>query len=101
MVKRLRDQSQADAELALLLDDAAAVLFLPRPDALEELLAAEVIAGLALLDAQLLLDLDLGGDAGVVRAGQPQGAVALHALVARQDILQRGSRARGPCGAGR
>ena len=26
----------ADAELALLLDDAAAVLFLPRPDALEE-----------------------------------------------------------------
>ena len=80
----------ADAELALLLDDAAAVLFLPRPDALEELFAAEVIAGLALLDAQLLFDLDLGRDAGMVRAGKPQGAVALHALVARQDILQRG-----------
>ena len=26
----------------------------------------------------------------MVRAGKPQGAVALHALVARQDILQRG-----------
>ena len=79
----------ADAELALLFDDAAAVLFLPRPDALQEFFAAKVIAGLALLDAQLLLDLDLGGDTGVVRTGKPQGAVALHALIAGQNVLQR------------
>ena len=77
------------AHLLLLLDDAVAVFLLPRPDALEELLTAEVIAGQALLFAQVFLDLDLRGDAGVVGAGQPQRLVALHPLEAGQDILQR------------
>ena len=77
------------AHLFLLLDDAVAVLLLPGPDALQELLAAQVIAGHALLGAQFLLHLDLGGNAGVVRAGEPQGIVALHALEAGQDVLQR------------
>ena len=80
----------ADAELSLLLDDAAAVLFLPRPDALEELFAAKVIAGLAFLDAQFFLDLNLGGNTGMIGAGQPEGAVALHTLIAGQNVLQRG-----------
>ena len=77
------------AHLLLLLHDAAAVLLLPRPDALQELLAAQIVAGQAFALTQLLLHLDLGGDAGVVAAGQPQGFVALHALIADQNVLQR------------
>ena len=46
-------------------------------------------SGQALLGTQLLLNLDLGGDTGVIRAGKPQGLVALHALEAGQDVLQR------------
>ena len=77
------------AERLLLLDDAVAVLLFPRPDALEEFLAAEIVAGQALFLAQHLLDLDLRGDAGVIRARHPQGGIALHALIAREDVLQR------------
>ena len=77
------------AELFQLADDAVAVFVLPVPDALEELLAAEVVAGQALLLAEVLLYLDLGRDARVVGAGHPQRLVALHALGADQDILQR------------
>ena len=78
-----------DAHLLLLFHDAAAVLLLPLPDPLEELLAAQVVTGLALLDPQIFLHLDLGGDAGVVGAGHPQGGVALHPLEASEDVLQR------------
>ena len=77
-----------NAHLLLLLDDAVAVFLLPLPDPLQELLPAQVIAGLALLDPQLFLHLDLGGDAGVVGAGDPEGGVALHPLEAGQDVLQ-------------
>ena len=77
------------AHLLLLLDDAAAVFLLPRPDALQKLLASQVVTGQAFVFAQLLLHLDLGGDAGVVAAGQPQRLVALHPLEAGQNILQR------------
>ena len=77
------------AHLLLLLDDAVAILFLPRPDALQEFLTAKIMAGQALLGTQLLLNFDLGGDTGVIRAGKPQGLVALHALEAGQDVLQR------------
>ena len=77
------------AERLLLLDDAVAVLLFPRPDALEEFLAAEIVAGQSLFLAQHLLDLDLRGDAGMIRAGHPQGGIALHALIAREDVLQR------------
>jgi len=31
----------------------------------------------------------LGGDAGVVRAGQPKDRLALHPVIAGQDVLQR------------
>ena len=75
--------------LFLLLHDAAAVLFLPRPDTLQELLASQIVAGQSFGFTQLLLHLDLGGDAGVVAAGEPQGFVALHTLEAGQNVLQR------------
>ena len=76
------------AQTPQLLANGAAVLFLPFPHALKELLAAEVVAGQALLGAKLLLDLDLGGDAGVVHAGLPQNVFAEHAVIADKDILQ-------------
>ena len=77
------------AERLLLLDDAVAVLLFPRPDALQKRVAPEIIAGQALFLAQHLLDLDLRGDAGVIRAGHPQGGITLHTLIAREDVLQR------------
>ena len=76
------------AEHALLVDDRAAVLALPLPDALEELLAPEVLTALALLLERLLDDI-LRGDAGVVCAGEPEGVAALHAAPADEDVLNR------------
>ncbi len=78
-----------NAHALLLLDDAVAVLFLPFPDALEELVAPEVVASKALLLTEHLLDLDLRGDAGVIDAGEPERGIALHPLVARENVLQR------------
>ena len=77
------------AERLLLLDDAVAVLLFPRPDALQKRVTPEIVAGQALFLAQHLLDLDLRGNAGVIRAGHPQGGIALHTLIAREDVLQR------------
>ena len=76
------------AELFELADNAAAELVLPRPDALKEFLAAEVVTGQALLLAEVLLYFDLGCDTGVVGARHQQCLVALHALSADEDILQ-------------
>ena len=70
--------------------DAAAVALHPVPHALDELLAAQVVAGQALL-GQLALDDDLGGDAGVVDAGEPQGGVAAHASPPGEGVLDRGA----------
>ena len=78
------------AHALLLLYDTVAVLLLPLPDALKELFAAEVIAGLALLLAEHFLDLYLRCDARVVDAGQPQRGVALHTLIAGHNVLKRG-----------
>ena len=60
---------------------------LPVPDPLQEFLPAQVVAGQALL-AELLLHLDLGGNAGMVNAGDPQCAVALHPLETNKGVLQ-------------
>ena len=76
-----------DAQFAQLADDAAAVFLLPRPGALEELFAADVLLGDA-LGLEGLDHLDLGGDGGVVRARHPEGRVALHAVVADEYILR-------------
>ena len=78
----------AVAEAPHLAGDLAAGLALPLPDALDERLAAQVVAGLALL-GELALDHVLGGDAGVVHAGLPQRLVALHALAAGEGVDQR------------
>ena len=75
-------------EHLLLLDDAVAVFLLPRPDALEELLTAEVVAGKSLFFTQLLLDLYLRCNACVVGSGKPEGSIALHSLIAGENILQ-------------
>ena len=77
----------AGTQLLLLLHDAVAILVLPVPDPLQEFFTAKIVAGQPLL-AKLLLHLDLGGDAGVIDAGNPQGVVALHPLEPDQSILQ-------------
>ena len=74
------------AEHPLLVDDGAAVLLLPLPHAVDEGLAAEVLAALALL-AQGLFHHVLRGDAGVVGAGHPAGVVAAHPVPPHQDVL--------------
>ncbi len=76
------------AEALELLDDLAAVLLAPFPDASGELLAAELGARRA-LGLEQLLDLALGGDAGVVGAEDPLRAPSAHAVGTHQDILDR------------
>ena len=68
--------------------DGAAGLFLPLPDLLQELLAAQVVAADA-LGGQLALDHHLRGDARVVGARLPQGVAALHAAEAHQAVHDR------------
>ena len=76
------------SEAADLFFDAAAVLFLPGPDAFQEFFTADVVAGLAFFFGQLLFDFDLGCNTGVVRAGDPGNVIAFHAFEADEDILQ-------------
>ena len=54
---------------------------------LEELFSADILLFNAFL-GQLFHHLDLGGDGSVIGAGQPQGRIALHAVIAGQCILQ-------------
>ena len=68
-----------------LVQDAAAVLLAPLPDALDELLAAQILAALALL-GEGALDHVLGGDAGVVGAGHPEDVASLLAVVAAERV---------------
>ena len=77
------------AELAELLEDAAAVKLLPVPDAADEALSAEVVARFALVVAQVGFDDYLRGDAGVVGARYPQRGIALHTARADKYILHR------------
>ena len=76
------------ADGAELLDDLAAVGALPFPDALEESLAAEIVAGDVLGVLEELLHLGLGGDAGVVGSRHPADLATAHLLEADQDVLQ-------------
>src|SRR5207248_2912838 len=61
---------------------------LPRPEAVDELFAAEVVALLS-LGLELALDHDLRGDAGMVGADHPVGVEAAHAVVADERVHQR------------
>ena len=71
-----------------LLEDDPAVLLAPAPDALDERLAADLLARAALA-AQELLDLRLRGDPRVVGAERPARALPEHAVVADQAVLDR------------
>ncbi len=67
---------------------SAPVFLLPLPRALEELLAPELLFRVALF-FQHVHDLHLGRDGCMVRAGEPEDAVALHALEAHYRVLYR------------
>jgi hypothetical protein len=71
--------------LELLKNDAAG-LFHETGGALDELLAAEIVARKSFA-GELLLDDVLRGDASVVHAWQPERFEALHARPANQDVL--------------
>ncbi len=75
-------------EHALLVDDRAAVLLLPFPDALDERLAPEILPALAFLLQRFLHDV-LRGDARMVRAGQPEGVEAAHPAPSHEYVLDR------------
>ena len=77
------------AKLFELVDDDAAVLFLPLPDAFQKLVAAEIVAGLFLLLAQLALDDGLRGDAGMIGARKPENLMPRLARAAGEDVLKR------------
>ena len=68
----------------LLLDHAAAFVF-PFPDAALEFLAAKVLAA-DFLGGEFALDDELRGDPGVVHAGQPERAIAAHAVPANEHV---------------
>ena len=67
----------------------ASIVVLPLPDAFDQPLAAELVPAEFLLLQQPPLDDGLGGDAGVIGAGHPEGLEPLHPLLADEDVLQR------------
>ena len=75
------------AHRLLLLDDALLVFVLPRPDALDESFATDVMARLPLELLHPLLDHGLRRDPGMVGARHPQGVVPDHAVPPRQQVL--------------
>ena len=79
----------AAAQLAHLVVDRLSIGLAPGPDALHQPVAAEVVAGQALLLEQLLLHLHLGGDPGVIGAGEHERLVPLHALAADDIVVDR------------
>ena len=68
--------------------DVAAGLRFPLPDPLDEGVAAQVVARLA-LGLESPFHHHLGSDTGVVSARLPQGVVPLHAAIAHQGIHDR------------
>ena len=77
------------AQTLELVDDDIAVLVLKIPDALEELLTPQIVAGHALLLAHLALDPGLRRDARMVGARQPQHFLAILPCASGEDVLQR------------
>src|SRR5262249_52968436 len=72
-----------------LVDDGAAALGLPLPDALEEFRSAHIAAAGLLPLHQLALHHHLRRDAGVVRSVLPERVLAAHALEAGESVLRR------------
>src|SRR5207249_804780 len=77
------------AQLTKLAEDALLIALLPAPDALDQLLAAKVVARFLFRLRDQLFDGRLRGDAGVIGAGNPKRVEALHAPPADEHILQR------------
>ena len=68
--------------------DGAAVLRLPLPNALQERVAAKLFA-IGAFSGKLFFHHHLGGDAGVIGAGNPDSLFAAHAMPAGQDVHLR------------
>ena len=79
------------AEALVLLGYGAAILADPLPDPFDEGVPADFLSGLALLD-ELPFNDDLGGDACVVGAREPEGGVAHHAVPADEGVLGGGGK---------
>ena len=71
-----------------LADDGVSILLAPLPAFVDERLTANLQAGDALV-GKLLVNLGLGGDAGMVGAEHPARGTALHARMTRARILNR------------
>ena len=76
------------AHFLKLLDNSAAVLLLPCPGALKELVSAEILLGDAFL-AHGFNYLSLGGYRRVVGAGKPQSIVTRHSVITDKNVLKR------------
>ena len=76
---------QRGAHAAQLAGDVVAGFRFPLPDLFDKRFPAEVVAGLA-FGVEASFHHHLGGDAGVVGARLPEGALAFHAVVADQRI---------------
>ena len=76
-------------QFAELLDDRAAVLFLPVPDPFNEFFTPQRAAIDPFRFTQNFIHLAFRGDPGVVRAGEPADRFAHHAMPADQDVLKR------------
>ena len=74
------------AHLLQLGNDPAAILLFPFPSSLQKAFTAQILLADALL-LQCLNNLNLSRDAGMIRSRLPQRVIALHSLIAHQDIL--------------
>ena len=75
-------------ELFELVDNDAAMFLLPLPDALQELIASKVVAGLLFFLAKAAFNDGLRGDAGMIRTRKPEDLVSGLASAAGEDVLQ-------------
>mmetsp|Transcript_30127 Transcript_30127/g.76110 ORF Transcript_30127/g.76110 Transcript_30127/m.76110 type:complete len:345 (-) Transcript_30127:337-1371(-) len=95
----------AGGNLVQLVLDAIAVLLLPCPHTLKELLAAKIMTSQLLVLVQEALHHALGGDTSMVGTRHPQGHIAAHPVPARKRILdgssERVPNVKGSCDVGR
>ena len=74
------------AQLFQLSDNPSAVFLFPFPGSLKEAVSSQILLAYSLF-LQLLNDLYLRGDAGMVCSRLPQSIIALHPLITDQDVL--------------
>ena len=102
MVKYSRDQETEVPRRRICVVMAPPYSLLPLPCAGGEGFAAHGLTRLVLPSlASMAFDQHLGGDAGVVGAGDPEDALALHAMPADRECPTRRARTCGPCGGSR